>query len=354
MKDPISLQWTPKEVSSWGREEVGQNIFKEEEEILRLLLHILSKRGVKYEESNLKRLLIWCRGSGFPADLLGIFQIETWEKVGTVLWKAASHSEKYILGLVTTWKLIITTVKQIKPEKTVTSISDSKLKVELWHDIEQKSWEKVSNGDKEPKSLVTTWKLIITALKDLKAERSAAAGIFAALQPDKYPENRCEVYPVRVFDTFPTPSPAVLSAPLIAQQSGTGEGKMPSGWPPVPLPNTGENSNSRGSESDNLPKEPVKAENAKVVNKCTISPFTHLYLPLRSFNPPTSTREQKESLDKNWTTELCDRLDQLIASESNSWQCSHGDRDGKGGAPGGSGYTNNYDARKYWRECALF
>ncbi|OPJ86979.1 hypothetical protein AV530_014891 [Patagioenas fasciata monilis] len=120
---------------------------------------------------------------------------------------------------------------------------------------------------------------------------------------------------------------------------------MPSGCLPTLLPNPDENSESKGLESDNLPKEPVKAENAKLVNKCTISTFTNLYPPLWSFNPPTSMREQKESLDKNWTKELCDKLDQLIASESNSRQCGHADRDGKGGAPGNSGYTHNYDAR---------
>ncbi|OPJ79346.1 hypothetical protein AV530_013169 [Patagioenas fasciata monilis] len=81
----------------------------------------------------------------------------------------------------------------------------------------------------------------------------------------------------------------------MVQQFGAEGGKMPSGWPPVPLPNPGENNKSKGLESDNLPKEPVKDANAKVVNKCTITPFTNLYLPLPSFNPPTSTREQKES-----------------------------------------------------------
>ncbi|OPJ82185.1 hypothetical protein AV530_008535 [Patagioenas fasciata monilis] len=129
---------------------------------------------------------------------------------------------------------------------------------------------------------------------------------------------------------------------------------MASGWPPTLLSNPDENNKSEGLEKDDLPKESVKAENAKAGNKCTIRPFTNLYLPLLPFNPPTSTREQKESLDKNWTKELCERLDQLIARESSSRQCSHADCDRKGGAPEDSGYTNNYDARKYWRECALF
>ncbi|OPJ71001.1 hypothetical protein AV530_017320 [Patagioenas fasciata monilis] len=129
---------------------------------------------------------------------------------------------------------------------------------------------------------------------------------------------------------------------------------MPSGCPPTLLPNPDENNKSKGLESDNLPKEPVKTENAKVVNKCTTSPSTNLRPPLLSYNPPTSRREQKESLDKNWTKQLCERLDQLIASESSSRQCGHADRDGKWGAPGDSGYANNYDARKYWRERALF
>ncbi|OPJ69688.1 hypothetical protein AV530_012676 [Patagioenas fasciata monilis] len=119
---------------------------------------------------------------------------------------------------------------------------------------------------------------------------------------------------------------------------------MPSGWPPVPLPNTDENNKSRGLESDNLPKEPVKAENAKVVNQCTISPFTNLYLPLPPFNPSTSTREQKEPLNKNWTKELRERLDKLIVSESNSRQCGHADCDKKGDEPGDSALdTENWD-----------
>ncbi|OPJ78407.1 hypothetical protein AV530_003250 [Patagioenas fasciata monilis] len=45
---------------------------------------------------------------------------------------------------------------------------------------------------------------------------------------------------------------------------------MPRGWPPVPSPNPGENSESRGLESDDSPKEPAKAENAKVVNKAIV------------------------------------------------------------------------------------
>lgn len=166
---------------------------------------------------NLKRLLTWCRGNRYPADLSGVFQIETWKKMGTVLWKAISHRERYILGLVTIWKLINTTMKQLKPEKTVTSISDSKL--ELWDSVEQKLWDKVSNGHTEAKSLVTTWKL----------ERSAAAGIFAALQPDKYPESCGEIHPVCVCDTLPMQSPAVLSAPPMVQQLAAGGGTMPNG-----------------------------------------------------------------------------------------------------------------------------
>ncbi|XP_065718033.1 uncharacterized protein [Patagioenas fasciata] len=245
---------------------MGQNISSEEEVIVKLLLHILSMRGLKYEESNIRRLLVWCRTNGYPTEAEKVF------------------------------------------------------KIELWDDIGQKLWDKVSNGDKEAKSLATTWKLIISTLKEFKAERAAVTGIFVALQPDKNSKNNCEAYPVCVFDTLLTPSPVVPSAPLMIQQSGAEGGKLPSGWPPVPSHDPRETKKSKELESDNLSKGLVKVENAKVINKCNINSFTDPCLSSPPFNPPTSMREQKESPDKNWAKELCERSDQLLASESNSQQ----------------------------------
>ncbi|XP_071666164.1 uncharacterized protein [Patagioenas fasciata] len=245
---------------------MGQNISSEEEAIVKILLHILSMRGLKYEESNIRRLLVCCRTNGYPTE------------------------------------------------------AEKAFKIELWDDIGQKLWDKVSDGDKEAKSLATAWKLIISTLKEFKAERAAVTGIFAVLQPDKNSKSNCEAYPVRVFNTLLTPSPVVPSAPPVIQQSGAEGGKLPSGWPPVPSHDPGETKKSKELESDNLSKGLVKVENAKVVDKCNINSFTDLCPPSPLSILLTPTREQKEPPDKNWAKELCERSDQLLASESNSQQ----------------------------------
>ncbi|XP_064901107.1 uncharacterized protein LOC135577188 [Columba livia] len=259
---------------------MGQNISSEEEAIVKLLLHILFMRGLKYEESNIRRLLVWCRTNGYP----------------------------------------------IEAEKA--------LKIELRDDIGQKLWDQVSDGDKNAESLATAWKLILSALKEFEAKWPAVTGIFTALQPDKNSKNNCEAYPVRVFDPLPAPTPV---APPMIQQSGAGGGKSFSRWAPIPSHDPEETKQSKELESDNLSKELVKADNAKVINKSNISPFTDSCPPLPPSIPLTPTPEEKQLPDRSWAKELCEKSDQLLASESNSQQRGHADRDGKGDSLKGAG-----------------
>lgn len=53
-----------------------------------------------------------------------------------------------------------------------------------WEKLRIALWDVVSEELKETKGLSTTWKLMITMLKQLKAERTAVAGAAVALEPD--------------------------------------------------------------------------------------------------------------------------------------------------------------------------
>lgn len=77
---------------------MGQNVSQEEGAIVRLL-HILSKRGITYDESSLHRL-IWCRDNGSPPDTQTVFHTETWEVVRKVLWDAVSNGECEIMNFI--------------------------------------------------------------------------------------------------------------------------------------------------------------------------------------------------------------------------------------------------------------
>ena len=51
----------------------------EEASILRLLLQLLAKRGIKYEERTMKMLLMWLKTHGASTQLHEVFDVDNWE-----------------------------------------------------------------------------------------------------------------------------------------------------------------------------------------------------------------------------------------------------------------------------------
>uniref|UniRef100_A0A8B9FRR9 CCHC-type domain-containing protein n=1 Tax=Amazona collaria TaxID=241587 RepID=A0A8B9FRR9_9PSIT len=93
---------------------------KEEAAVLNLLQHVLSKRGIKYEENVLKGLLQWSKEKGLFSGIGTAFEISTWEEIGVQIWdtisrggKAAREVQKYS----TLWRLIRETLRDMKLEK---------------------------------------------------------------------------------------------------------------------------------------------------------------------------------------------------------------------------------------------
>ena len=88
---------------------MGQNKSAEETATVRLLLHILSKRGITYNETSVRRLLKWCRNHGYPADTLTAFEPAKWAEISEQLWDAISKGDQHASELATTGNLVLDT-----------------------------------------------------------------------------------------------------------------------------------------------------------------------------------------------------------------------------------------------------
>ncbi|KAL2295689.1 hypothetical protein Nmel_000808 [Mimus melanotis] len=89
---------------------MGKALSKEEQAML--------NRAAKYDPEVLKRLLRWAQERGFFATLRSVFGTLEWERLGITLWNVLSDGSKETKGLSMTWKLIITVLKQLKEERT--------------------------------------------------------------------------------------------------------------------------------------------------------------------------------------------------------------------------------------------
>lgn len=65
-------------VMSIAKGRMGQSMSVKEQAIIRLVLHILSKRGVNHNAPRVHRLLAWCKANGFPTTTATAFDPEAW------------------------------------------------------------------------------------------------------------------------------------------------------------------------------------------------------------------------------------------------------------------------------------
>ncbi|KAK4811506.1 hypothetical protein QYF61_011554 [Mycteria americana] len=93
----------------------------EEKLVITVFRKILEKRGIQYDETQLRMLLAWLKGQGVAPELTEIFEICTWETDGQVLWDAATRGDSSATGLLTTWRLVTDSLKQLKADRTVTA-----------------------------------------------------------------------------------------------------------------------------------------------------------------------------------------------------------------------------------------
>ncbi|XP_031948061.1 uncharacterized protein LOC116435670 [Corvus moneduloides] len=102
---------------------MGKGLSKEEQATFRVLQRIVSEREIKYDPEVLKGLLRWGQERGFFATLWSVVNTLEWERLGIALWDGLKETK----GLSTVWKLIITVLRQIEAEKTAAAGAAARL-----------------------------------------------------------------------------------------------------------------------------------------------------------------------------------------------------------------------------------
>ncbi|XP_049650826.1 uncharacterized protein LOC126035847 [Accipiter gentilis] len=240
---------------------MGSTMSKEEAAVVKLLQHMLSTKGLSYDSSTLKALLLWAREKGLLPTFGDAFAIPTWEKIG------------------------------------------------------QELWQNISLGSKEASRFSTMWRLIIETLRSMKAERSAAASAFAALELEgleKMPSSTALLFQQ---PQIPAAVPAHVSGAnrvsartCAARKSAVADPELRdqtlekadslAEFPPPPAEETGNSSVSRSHSSS--PK-PVTSS---------------LYPPLPPSTPPSLFEEKEERATGLGDTQLREMLQKLEALEA--------------------------------------
>ncbi|PKU33657.1 endogenous retrovirus group k member 25 pol [Limosa lapponica baueri] len=96
---------------------MGAQMSVEEKAICTLLLKILQSKGIKYDEYKIKLTLKWLKAKGEKADSVTAFAIETWQRAGEKIWEAAPHGDATAAEIMTTWRLILETLKEKQTER---------------------------------------------------------------------------------------------------------------------------------------------------------------------------------------------------------------------------------------------
>jgi len=100
---------------------MGSTQTKEESAVVKLLQHILSKRGVSYDAKVLKELLVWAREHNLIPGVGAAFELPTWEAIGQRLWEEISSGDKTVGCFSTLWRLVRETLQEMKSERTITA-----------------------------------------------------------------------------------------------------------------------------------------------------------------------------------------------------------------------------------------
>jgi len=101
----------------WAIGNTGTQISVEERSILNVLMSILKKRAIKYEEWAVRTLLLWCKRNELPATAKTTFDIETWEKAGKKLFEAASKGDQVATHYLMMWQLVKDSLAQLRADK---------------------------------------------------------------------------------------------------------------------------------------------------------------------------------------------------------------------------------------------
>lgn len=95
---------------------MGGQVSTEDKAIVNVWTLMLSKRGIKYYEQALQTLLQFCKSQGVETTTEGAFSIKNWEQTGKLIFESASKVNETARSIMTTWRLVLDTLKLIKAE----------------------------------------------------------------------------------------------------------------------------------------------------------------------------------------------------------------------------------------------
>ncbi|XP_010219225.1 PREDICTED: endogenous retrovirus group K member 9 Gag polyprotein-like [Tinamus guttatus] len=96
---------------------MGSTLSSGEEAVVKLLQHILSTRGLTCDKGTLEKLLVWIQERQLIPTVDAAFELSTWDRIGMELWEEVSRGSRDAVKLATGWRLIKQVLKDMGAER---------------------------------------------------------------------------------------------------------------------------------------------------------------------------------------------------------------------------------------------
>ncbi|XP_037994398.1 uncharacterized protein LOC119701599 [Motacilla alba alba] len=97
----------------------------EEKAIVYIWTVMLGQRGIKCDKKALRTLLQWCRQHGVVATEEAAFIVKNLEQAGELIFESASRGDETAKNIMTTWRLVLDTLKRLKPEQNAKTAAEA-------------------------------------------------------------------------------------------------------------------------------------------------------------------------------------------------------------------------------------
>ncbi|KAJ7428163.1 hypothetical protein BTVI_01248 [Pitangus sulphuratus] len=96
---------------------MGSTLSKEDKAIIQMWMLILIEHGIKLDTLLLQTMLKWSRDQCYQATSENAFSVSVWDELGKRLFDSSTHGDKGAMELLTTWCMLLETLKDFKKSK---------------------------------------------------------------------------------------------------------------------------------------------------------------------------------------------------------------------------------------------
>lgn len=97
----------------------------EEKAIVNVWSFMLDHRGIKCDKKALHTLLQWCRNHGVDATIEAAFLVKIWERAGELIFESASRGNDTAKNIMTTWRLLLDALKLLELEQNAKTAAEA-------------------------------------------------------------------------------------------------------------------------------------------------------------------------------------------------------------------------------------